>query len=123
MLIVEGLVQEEDLRDLELEAAELTTQLLEGVRTKPARHEGADVLRAELHLHRAPRMQRERDVAHRAQMVAHRTAALLRLRHQRRSLSHCQCFQAVGTVRLAGNAVPPARLIAAAAAWHLGKNA
>src|SRR5437879_4859180 len=64
MIVVEGFVQQENLVGLHAQDVELAADLLEGVRSKPAPHQGADVFGAEIDLDGAARMQGERDVTH-----------------------------------------------------------
>ena len=75
MRIIECFVQQEDIVGFEAVDVELPAELLEGVRAKAARHKGADVLGAELHLDRAARVQREGDKTNGAEMMADGTAA------------------------------------------------
>src|ERR1019366_1337811 len=46
MVVVEGVVQEENVGDFHTQAVKLPAQLLEGVRPEPARHQGADMFGA-----------------------------------------------------------------------------
>src|SRR5437870_13914107 len=68
-------------------------------------------------------MQGKRHVAHGAKMMAHRAALAVGTHDQRIAFAHRQTFKAVRAVRLAGDAIPEARIVAAAATRDLGKNA
>ena len=83
MIVVKGVMQKEDVGSLQTEGMQLPAQLLEGVRAEPAGDQSADVLRAELHLDGAARMQRKGHVAHRPQVMADGAAAAVGPLHHR----------------------------------------
>lgn len=116
MFIVKGVMQEEHVAHFHADGRELPAKLLEGVGSQSACDDGAKVLCAKLDLNGSPGMQRKRDVAHGAKMVADRATFAIGARDERLAFADGQRFQTVRAERLARNAVPKSRIVAATAA-------
>ena len=63
LLVVKGVVQEEDHARFETEAAKLPAKLVEAVRSQSPGQQGTQMLAAQVQLHGPPRLQWECEVA------------------------------------------------------------
>ena len=115
VLVVKGIVQKEHVAHFETDRRELPTQLLERMRTQPACDDRTQVLGTKLDFDGPARVQRERDVANRAQVMAYRATLAVSARNQRFPFADGKRFQTVRAERLAGNAIPESRIVAASA--------
>src|SRR5262249_27333047 len=72
--VVKGIVQQEDLGRLEADVVELAAELFEGVGAESAGDQAAQVVAAQVHLHRPVPVQRERAKGESAEVEADRAA-------------------------------------------------
>jgi hypothetical protein len=122
VVIVKRLVQKKHLRGPDAETAELAAKLLEGVRTEAAGNEAAEMFGTEIDLDRSTRMKGIREVAQGAEVMADGATMPFGPFVDRLRFAMSEAFETVGTVDLAGDAVPGARVVAAATARVLVGN-
>jgi hypothetical protein len=116
MPIIEGIVQQKHAADFQTEGKKLSPQLGERVRTQATGDQGAQVLAAQVNLHRPRGVQRKRQEANGSELMANRATVRFRARDQRLTFTHGQRFHAIGTERLVGDLIPRALTGGAAAA-------
>src|SRR5262245_12425868 len=111
-------MQQEDLRCFEAKGMKLTPELLERVRAETPGNQAAEMVPADIDLHRPLGVQGKRLEGERAEVKADGAASPLGAQDQRLRFAHRQSFQAVGAVGLTADIVPVAMLFAAPAARH-----
>lgn len=123
MGIVERFMQQKDLGDFQPKRVKLPAKLLECVRAESSSDQGADMLGTEFHLDGPVRVQRERHVANGAEVMADRATFALRADDQRIAFTQGESFEAIWAIGFAGDPIPVARIVGAAATGDLRKNA
>src|SRR5262249_26281948 len=106
VLIIEGIVQEKDRGHLKSQRKKLSTELLKTVRSQAACDEAAEMLGAEIHINRTPRMKRKGQISKCAETMADRAATFVGALDEGIGLAHGQRFHAVGAKGFTGNAIP-----------------
>src|SRR5579884_1220870 len=106
LLIVERFVQQKNLTSREAQRLQLPAQLVIGMPIQPPRQQGLEMTRAQIHLHRLGRVQRIRQIANRALLLADDAAMFFGADNKRLRFALSQRFLAIGTDGLAGESIP-----------------
>ena len=122
VVVVEGVVQEEDVGGAEFEAGELASQLFKGVRAETAGDERAEVVAAQIDLDRSFGVKRKRHVANGAEVIADGATAIQNPLDDRFRFARCKQLKTLRTIRFAADAIPIAGAIAAAGTGEPGGN-
>jgi hypothetical protein len=123
MTIIEGVVKKKDAADLQAKREKLSPQLCKRMWPQAPTDHCTQVLPAQVDLHRPRRVQRKRQEANGAELMANRTAVRLGPGDQGLALTHGQGFHAVRAQRLFGDMVPGTLAGGAAAAGNRGDDA
>ena len=107
MLVVEGVVQQEDVGDFEIQGGQLPAQLLERMGTQAPGNQGSKVFGTQLDLDRSTGVEREGHIVNGTEMMADRTVLAIGLFDQWIAFPHREGFHAVGAERFADDAIPP----------------
>lgn len=97
MTVIEGVMEEEHAADLQPKREELSPQLRECVRPQAPADHGTQVLPAQVNLHRPRRVQRKRQEANGAQLMADGTTVRFGPGDQRFAFTDGQGFHAIRT--------------------------
>src|SRR6516225_33317 len=97
LLVVERLVQQKYLMGGEPQRLQLPAQLVVRVSIQPPGQQRMEVARAQVHLHRFRRMERIREIANGAQLLADGAALLLGAQDQRLGFALSESFLTIRT--------------------------
>ena len=121
-MVVKRIVQQKDIARLQVDERKLPAELLERMGPEAAGDESAEVFAAEVDFDGAFEMERIGEITHGAEMITDGAATLVDAFDDRFGLACGEQFEAMGTARFSADAIPVARVVAAARTREPGRN-